>query len=80
LPVTLESHDFRVHDDDDDDPILLDVNGVPVDTWRENFPYDERMGRDEYEEQKRLLQIELLKAAEVEPGARVPAHHRVRGP
>jgi len=59
--VTLESHDFRVHDDDDDDPILLDVNGVPVDTWRENFPYDERMGRDEYEEQKRLLQIELLK-------------------
>ena len=59
--MTLESRDFRVHDDDDDDPILLDVNGVPVDTWRENFPYDERMGRDEYEEQKRLLQIELLK-------------------
>ncbi len=32
-----------------------------VDTWRENYPYDERMTRPEYEEQKRLLQIELLK-------------------
>ena len=32
-----------------------------VDTWREDYPYDERMTRDEYEEQKRLLQIELLK-------------------
>jgi polyphosphate kinase len=61
LPVTLDSHDYRVHDDDDDDPILLDSNGIPVDTWRENYPYDERMSRDEYEEQKRLLQIELLK-------------------
>jgi polyphosphate kinase len=59
--VTLDSHDYRVHDDDDDDPILLDANGIPVDTWRENYPYDERMSRDEYEEQKRLLQIELLK-------------------
>ncbi len=34
---------------------------VDVDTWRENYPYDERMRRDEYEAQKRLLQIELLK-------------------
>ena len=32
-----------------------------VDTWREGYPYDERMSRHEYEEQKRLLQIELLK-------------------
>ncbi|OBB09603.1 polyphosphate kinase 2, partial [Mycobacteriaceae bacterium 1482268.1] len=59
--MTLEQHGYRVHDDDDDDPVLLDANGIPVDTWRENYPYDERMGRDEYEEQKRLLQIELLK-------------------
>ncbi len=35
--------------------------GDVVDTWRENYPYDERMQRIEYEEQKRLLQIELLK-------------------
>jgi polyphosphate kinase 2 (PPK2 family) len=61
LPVTLESHGYRVHDDDDDDPILLGADDHPVDTWRENYPYDDRMSRDEYEEQKRLLQIELLK-------------------
>jgi polyphosphate kinase 2 len=61
LPVTLESHGYRVHDDDDDDPVLIGADGVPVDTWRENYPYTDRMSRDEYEEQKRLLQIELLK-------------------
>ena len=59
--MTLQSHGYRVRDDDDDDPILLDGDGVPVDTWRENYPYDERMRREDYEEQKRLLQIELLK-------------------
>jgi polyphosphate kinase 2 (PPK2 family) len=26
---------------------------VPVDTWRDNYPYDERMSRHEYEIQKR---------------------------
>jgi polyphosphate kinase 2 len=50
-----------VLDDDDDDPILLDAGGLPVDTWRENYPYEERLPRSEYEEHKRLLQIELLK-------------------
>ena len=39
----------------------ISPSGADVDTWRENYPYDERMSRDEYEEQKRLLQIELLK-------------------
>jgi hypothetical protein len=53
--------DYRVADDDDDDPVLLDRNGGPVDTWRENYPYDERMSREEYDRSKRLLQIELLK-------------------
>jgi polyphosphate kinase 2 len=52
---------FSVFDDDDDDPVLIDSTGAPVDTWRENYPYEERMSRPEYEEQKRLLQIELLK-------------------
>ena len=52
---------FSVFDDDDDDPVLIDSTGAPVDTWRENYPYDVRMSRTEYEEQKRLLQIELLK-------------------
>ncbi len=48
-------------DDDDDDPVLLTDDGLPVDTWREDYPYDERMDRSEYERIKRLLQIELLK-------------------
>src|SRR5690242_11702224 len=53
--------DYRVEDDDDDDPVLLRTDGQPVDTWREGYPYDERMPRAEYDKQKRLLQIELLK-------------------
>ena len=54
-------HGYTVNDDDDDDPILVDRHGVPVDTWRENYPYPERMSRHDYEIHKRLLQIELLK-------------------
>ncbi|MBG0817435.1 polyphosphate kinase 2 [Planomonospora sp. ID82291] len=53
--------DFLVDDDDDDDPVLRRRDGRPVDTWREHYPYDERMSRDEYDRAKRLLQIELLK-------------------
>jgi polyphosphate kinase len=53
--------EYTVLDEDDDDPILLTKDGQPVDTWREGYPYDERMPRDEYEREKRLLQIELLK-------------------
>jgi polyphosphate kinase 2 len=53
---------YSVRDDDDDDPeLLLLPSGDVVDTWRENYPYDVRMKREDYEEQKRLLQIELLK-------------------
>ncbi|WP_157374590.1 polyphosphate kinase 2 [Haematomicrobium sanguinis] len=59
--VQLNSQGFAVLDDDDDDPILLGPDRVPVDTWREGFPYSARMDRGEYEAQKRLLQIELLK-------------------
>ena len=50
-----------IGDDHDDDPILIDQHGRAVDTWRENFPYDERMPREEYDEVKYLLQVELLK-------------------
>lgn len=52
---------YSVLDIDDDDPVLLDSTGSPVDTWREGYPYGSRMTRDEYELKKRLLQIELLK-------------------
>ena len=47
--------------DEVDDPVLLGPDGTPVGTWREGYPYDERMTRHEYERSKRLLQIELLK-------------------
>jgi polyphosphate kinase 2 len=55
----LEELDFD--EDFDDDPILLGPDGRPIDTWREGYPYDERMSRHEYEHTKRALQIELLK-------------------
>lgn len=53
---------FVVDDNEDDDPVLLTaLDGRVVDTWREDYPYNERLTRPEYELQKRLLQIELLK-------------------
>ena len=48
--------------DEVDDPILIGPDGIPVETWREGYPYSSRMTRDDYEQTKRLLQIELLKA------------------
>ena len=48
--------------DEIDDPVLLGPDGLPIETWREGYPYSERMSRSEYETTKRLLQIELLKA------------------
>ncbi len=47
--------------DEVDDPVLIGPDGTPVDTWKEGYPYDDRMSRREYEMTKRLLQIELLK-------------------
>lgn len=53
--------EFSVVDTDDDDPVLLDDEGEIIDTWRQDYPYTQRMDRDEYELDKRMLQIELLK-------------------
>jgi len=47
--------------DDDDEPVLRWKDGRLVDTWRESYPYAERMPRPDYEVVKRQLQIELLK-------------------
>jgi polyphosphate kinase len=47
--------------DEVDDPVLLGPDGTPVNTWREGYPYDSRLSRHDYELNKRLLQIELLK-------------------
>ena len=51
----------HIGEDHDDDPILLDREGRAVDSWRENYPYEQRLDRSEYDEQKYLLQVELLK-------------------
>src|SRR3954463_15888284 len=56
-----ELPNLRVRDDDDDDPVLVRLDGSAVDTWREKYPYGERMDRSEYDREKRLLQIEMLK-------------------
>ena len=70
--LSTDTHGYTVDDEDDDEPVLLDRDGRPVDTWRERYPYDERMSRDEYERLKRRLQIELLKLQNwsKRPGAR----------
>ncbi|MBP2390865.1 polyphosphate kinase 2 [Aeromicrobium fastidiosum] len=54
-------HGYTVVDVEDDDPVLLDTTGRPVDTWRDGYPYPSRMDVREYDLQKRMLQIELLK-------------------
>lgn len=50
-----------VDDSDEDDPVLRNADGSMVDTWREDYPYPERLSREEYDHEKRLLQVELVK-------------------
>ncbi|MDN5915384.1 MAG: polyphosphate kinase 2 [Pseudonocardia sp.] len=45
----------------DDEAVLVGPDGHEIDTWREGYPYPERMPRAEYDALKRSLQIELLK-------------------
>jgi polyphosphate kinase len=53
---------LTVEDDDEhDDPVLRWPDGRRVDTWREDYPYPEKMPRAEYEYLKRPLQVELVK-------------------
>jgi polyphosphate kinase 2 len=59
--LSTADHGYTVDDEDDDDPVLLDRAGNPIETWRERYPYDKRLSRSEYERTKRRLQIELLK-------------------
>jgi polyphosphate kinase 2 len=40
---------------------LAEPDGKVVRTWREDYPYEHRLRRSEYEASKRALQIELLK-------------------
>lgn len=43
------------------DPVLIDPRGRAVNTWRQDYPYEELLSREEYEEEKYKLQVELLK-------------------
>ncbi|MGV1010138.1 MAG: polyphosphate kinase 2 [Dermatophilaceae bacterium] len=58
--LLVEGYSVR-HDEHGSDPDLIDPGGSPVDTWRQEYPFDERMDRDLYEQEKYRLQIELLK-------------------
>ena len=59
--LSTDKDGYTLDEEDEDEPVLLDRDGNPVETWREGYPYDERMARDEYDEVKYLLQVELLK-------------------
>ncbi|WP_043845846.1 polyphosphate kinase 2 [Crystallibacter crystallopoietes] len=52
---------YEVKGGQGEDPELINPGGSAVETWREDYPYDERMTREEYELEKYKLQIELLK-------------------
>jgi polyphosphate kinase len=58
--ILREGYSVR-HDEHGSDPDLIDPGGNPVETWRADYPYEERMERDLYEDEKYALQIELLK-------------------
>lgn len=46
----------------DREPVLQWADtGTEIDTWREDYPYEHRLTRHEYDVEKRKLQIELLK-------------------
>jgi polyphosphate kinase len=44
-----------------DGPVLVQRDGKEAETWREGYPYSDRLSRKKYEQAKRGLQIELLK-------------------
>ena len=52
---------YTVTDGHTNDPDLIDPQGRAVETWKEDYPYETRMTREEYELEKYRLQIELLK-------------------
>ncbi|MGW5005565.1 MULTISPECIES: polyphosphate kinase 2 [Streptomyces] len=52
---------LRIDERRPEKPVLLNADRTPIDTWRENHPYDRKVRRSDYEREKRVLQIELLK-------------------
>ena len=52
---------YQVEGAVEEDPVLIGPDGKAVETWRENYPYDSLMSREQYDEEKYALQVELLK-------------------
>jgi polyphosphate kinase len=44
-----------------DGPVLVQRDGKVAETWREGYPYNDRLSQKKYERVKRGLQVELLK-------------------
>jgi polyphosphate kinase 2 len=56
-----EQLDLRIRYSGNGKAALVRPDGTKVRTWREDYPYDKRLRRKQYEKHKRSLQIELLK-------------------
>ena len=61
LEELAEQLGFRIEQDKNGRPSLVAADGSAVETWREDYPYDKRLGRKRYEALKSGLQVELLK-------------------
>ena len=57
----LREEGYTVGNREGEDAVLLKPDGSAVETWRDDYPYDELMDREEYELEKYNLQVELLK-------------------
>jgi polyphosphate kinase len=58
---SLKEQGYTVGNREGEDATLLRPDGSAVETWREDYPYDDLMDRHEYEVEKYKLQVELLK-------------------
>jgi len=59
-----------VDETDEDDPVLRNADGSIVDTWRQDYPYPERLSREQYDHEKRQLQVELHSRCRLEHAVR----------
>ncbi|NLJ52925.1 MAG: polyphosphate kinase 2 [Intrasporangiaceae bacterium] len=58
---SLKKEGYQVGNREGEDAVLLKPDGNAVETWREDYPYDELLDREDYEQEKYKLQVELLK-------------------
>ena len=57
---TLRAEGYTVQGCKGEDPTLIAPDGRAVETWCEDYPYEELLDREEYEEEKYRLQTQLL--------------------